>query len=67
MKIKTVVFWILWVGNDLISQTVREQDPEPASPPSFPSRCDDIDLPAAILKELSDQAEPGFSAEERTI
>jgi hypothetical protein len=66
MKIKTVVFWILWVGNDFILQTIRERDPEPASPPSFPSHCDDIDLPAAILKELSDQAEPDFSAEERT-
>jgi hypothetical protein len=66
MKIKTVVFWILWVGNDFTLQTIGERDPEPASPPSFPSRRNDIDLPAAILKELSDQAEPDFSAEERT-
>jgi hypothetical protein len=36
MKIKTVVFWILWVGNDLTLQTVGEQNPEPAPPPSFP-------------------------------
>jgi hypothetical protein len=35
MKIKTVVFWMLWVGNDLTLQTVREQDLEPALPPSF--------------------------------
>jgi hypothetical protein len=36
MKIKTVVFWILWVGNDLTLQTVGEQNLDPSSPPSFP-------------------------------
>jgi hypothetical protein len=41
MKIKTIIFWILWVGNDLIVQTAK--NPDPASPPSFPSRLDDID------------------------
>jgi hypothetical protein len=41
MKIKTIVFWILWVGNDLIVQTAK--NPDPASPPSFPRRLDDID------------------------
>jgi hypothetical protein len=40
MKIKTVVFWILWVGNSLTLQTVSGQDPDPASPPSFPIRLD---------------------------
>jgi hypothetical protein len=26
MKIKTVVFWILWVGNDFTLQTVGERN-----------------------------------------
>jgi len=34
MKIKTIVFWILWVGNDLIVQTAK--NPDPTSPASFP-------------------------------
>jgi hypothetical protein len=44
MKIKTAVFWILWVGNDFTLQTVGEQSPEPASPPSFPSGLDNVDV-----------------------
>jgi hypothetical protein len=36
MKIKTVLFWILWLGNDFTLQTVGEQNPDPASLPSFP-------------------------------
>jgi hypothetical protein len=35
MKIKTLVFWILWVVNSLTLQTVSGQDPDPASPPSL--------------------------------
>jgi hypothetical protein len=44
MKIKTVVFWVLWVGNNLTLQTVSGEDLEPVSPPSFPSWLDDGDL-----------------------
>jgi hypothetical protein len=57
MKIKTVVFWILWVGNDLTSQTIREQNPDPASPPFFPSRLDDADLVSQALGLTAPQKE----------
>jgi hypothetical protein len=57
MKIKTVVFWILWVGTDLILQTVREQNPNPASPPSFPSRLNDVDLVSQALDLTATQKE----------
>ncbi len=57
MKIKTVVFWILWVGNDLTLQTVGEQNPDPASPPSFPSRLDDADLVSQALGLTAAQKE----------
>jgi hypothetical protein len=57
MKIKTVVFWILWVGNDLTSQTIREQNPDPASPPFFPSRLDDADLVSQTLGLTAPQKE----------
>ena len=55
MKIKTVVFWIMWVGNDLTLQTVRDLDP--ASPPSFPSRLDDADLATQALDLTAPQKE----------
>jgi hypothetical protein len=57
MKIKTVVFWILWVGNDLTLQTVGEQNPDPASPLSFPSRLDDADLVSQALGLTATQKE----------
>jgi hypothetical protein len=38
MKIKTAVFWLLWVGNDLTLQTIREQDPDAASERAFSAR-----------------------------
>ena len=57
MKIKTVVFWILWVGNDLTLQTVGEQSPDRASPPSFPSRLDDADLVSQALGLTAAQKE----------
>jgi hypothetical protein len=44
MKIKTVVFWILWVGNNLALQTVGGEDLELVSPPLFPDSPDDADL-----------------------
>jgi len=79
MKIKTVVFWILWVGNDLTLQTVREQNLDPASqkeqvqqlaqalrPQLETLRRQARDEEAAILKQLSDQVRPVLSAEQRT-
>ena|SRR2546428_1171661 len=44
MKIKTIVFWILWVGNNLTLQTISGEDLEPVSPPLFPGGLDDLDL-----------------------
>jgi hypothetical protein len=57
VKIKTVVFWILWVGNDLTLQTVGEQSPDFASRPSFPSRLDDADLVSQALGLTAPQKE----------
>ena len=57
MKIKTVVFWILWVGNDLTLQRFGEQSPDRASPPSFPSRLDDADLVSQALGLTAAQKE----------
>jgi len=59
MKIKTVVFWILWVGNDLILQTIREQDPDPALPPPLPSHRD--------AKLDATQAFQSLGAEDRAL
>jgi hypothetical protein len=55
MKIKTIVFWILWVGNDLIVQTAK--NPNPASPASFPSRLDDADPVSQALGLATPQKE----------
>ena len=44
MKIKTVVFWILWVGNNLTSQTVSGEDLESALSPLFLDDPDDLVL-----------------------
>jgi hypothetical protein len=43
MKIKTVVSFILWLGNTLTLQTISGKDPDPASPPFFPGRLCDVD------------------------
>jgi hypothetical protein len=40
MKIKTVVFWILWVGNDFILQTI---DPGPALSVEQPRKLDAVE------------------------
>lgn len=44
MKIKTIVFWVLWVGNNLTSQTVIGDNLEPAPPSLFPDDLDDVEL-----------------------
>lgn len=44
MKIKTIVFWILWVGNNLTLQTVSGEDLELVPPPLRPDDPDDVVL-----------------------
>jgi hypothetical protein len=41
MKIKTVIFWTLWVGNNLTLQSVNGDYSEPASQPLFPDDFED--------------------------
>jgi hypothetical protein len=57
MKIKNVVFLILWVGNSLTLRTISGQDPGPASPPSFPSRLDHVDLVSQAFRVTAAQKE----------
>jgi hypothetical protein len=57
MKIKTVVFWILWVGNNLTLQTVSGEDLEPVSPSLFPGGLDDVDLLCQTLGSSAPQKE----------
>jgi hypothetical protein len=44
MKIKTIVFWLLWVGNSLTLQTLSGEDLEPVSASLFPGDPDDLVL-----------------------
>ena len=44
MKIKTLVFWILWMGNSLTLQTVSGEDLELVLPPLCPDDPDDVVL-----------------------
>jgi hypothetical protein len=73
MKIKTVIFWILWVGNDLTLQTVREQNPDPPSPPPVPNRIDDLDPVSqksgliAVQKEQMEQLTEGVRPQLKTV
>jgi hypothetical protein len=55
MKIKTVVFWILWVGNNLTSQTVSGE--ESALPPLFLDDPDDLVLLCQTLDSTAPQKE----------
>jgi hypothetical protein len=64
MKIKTVVFSILWVGNSFTLRTISGQDPGPASPPSFPSRLDDVDLVSQAFRVTAAQKEQARQLEE---
>jgi len=57
MKIKTIIFWILWVGNNLTLQTVSGEDLEPVSPPLFPDGSDDADLLCQTLGMTAPQME----------
>jgi hypothetical protein len=60
MKIKTVVFSILWVGNSLTSRTISGQDPGPASP----SRLDHADLVSQAFRVTAAQKEQAPQFEE---
>ena len=44
MKIKTIVFWILWVGNSLTLQTVSGDILELVPAPLCPDNPDDVVL-----------------------
>jgi hypothetical protein len=57
MKIKTIIFWILWVGNNLTLQTVSGEDLEPVSPPLFPDGTDDVYLLCQTLGLTAPQKE----------
>lgn len=57
MKIKTVVFWILWAGNSLTLQTVSGEDLELVPPSSFPDDLDDVVLLCQTLGSSAPQKE----------
>jgi hypothetical protein len=57
MKIKTIIFWILWVGNNLTLQTVSGEDLQPVSPPLFPDDPDNVDLLCQTLGLTAPQKE----------
>lgn len=57
MKIKTVVFWILWVGNNLTSQTVSGEDLEFMPSPLFLDGPDDLVLLCQTLDSAAPQKE----------
>ena len=57
MKIKTIVFWVLWLGNNLTLQTVNGEDLELVSPPLFPGDLGDAVLLCQTLASSAPQKE----------
>ena len=57
MKIKTIVFWLLWVGNSLTLQTLSGEDLEPVSASLFPGDPDDLVLLCQTLDSTAPQKE----------
>jgi hypothetical protein len=57
MKIKTIIFWILWVGNSLTLQTVSGDDFDPIPPPLIPGDLDDVDLLCQTLGSSAPEKE----------
>jgi hypothetical protein len=57
MKIKTIVFWILWVGNNLTLQTVSGEDLEFELSPLILDGPDDLVLLCQTLDSTSPQKE----------
>jgi hypothetical protein len=59
MKIKTIIFWVLWVGNNLTLQTVSGEDLGPVSASLFPGDPDDLVLLCQTLDSTAPQKEQG--------
>jgi hypothetical protein len=57
MKIKTIVFWILWVGNNLTLQTVSGEDLEFEMSPLILDGPDDLVLLCQTLDSTAPQKE----------
>lgn len=57
MKIKTIVFWILWVGNNLTLQTVSGEDLELEQSPLILYGPDDLVLLCQTLDSTALQKE----------
>jgi hypothetical protein len=57
MKIKTIVFWILWMGNNLTSQTISGEDLEFELSPLILDGPDDLVLLCQTLDSTSPQKE----------
>ena len=57
MKIKTIVFWLLWVGNSLTLQTLSGEDLERVSASLFPGDPDDLVLLCQTLDSTAPQKE----------
>jgi hypothetical protein len=57
MKIKTIVFWILWMGNNLTSQTVSGEDLEFELSPLILDGPDDLVLLCQTLDSIAPQKE----------
>jgi len=57
MKIKTIVFWLLWVGNSLTLQTLSGEDLERVSASLFPGDADDLVLLCQTLDSTAPQKE----------
>jgi len=55
MKVKTIVFWTLWVGNSFTLQSVSGEDLEPGSASLFPGELDDD---VVFLCQTLDSAAP---------
>ena len=57
MKIKTIVFWLLWIANSLTLQTLSGEDLEPVSASLFPGDPDDLVLLCQTLDSTAPQKE----------
>jgi hypothetical protein len=57
MKIKSIVFWLLWAGNNLTLQTVSGEDLEPGLGSLFGDDADDLVLLCKMLDSTVPQTE----------
>jgi hypothetical protein len=70
MKIKTVIFWALWVGNNITLQTVSgdQLGLEAPSPPSLTGWIDDLVLlcqKRAAIASPDDATQPAIALTDR--